>query len=52
MYVRESVGVWVQVISLHTLSPVGGATTDACEGECCSGVCVTVDNMGIAAHCK
>ena len=25
---------WVQVISLHTLCPVGGATMGACEGEC------------------
>ena len=24
MHVRESAGVWVQVISLHTLCPVGG----------------------------
>ena len=33
---RESAGVWVQVISLHTLAlcPVGGATMGACEGEC------------------
>ena len=31
---RESAGVWVQVISLHTLCPVGGATMGACEGEC------------------
>ena len=31
---RESAGVWVQVVSLHTLCPVGGATMGACEGEC------------------
>ena len=36
MHVRESAGLWVQVISLHTLAlcPVGGATMGACEGEC------------------
>ena len=34
VHVRESAGVWVQVISLHTLCPVGGATMGACEGEC------------------
>ena len=26
--------MWVQVVSLHTLCPVGGATMGACEGEC------------------
>ena len=26
--------VHVQVISLHTLCPVGGATMGACEGKC------------------
>ena len=25
--------MWVQVIFLHTLCPVGGATMGACEGE-------------------
>ena len=34
VHVRESAGVWVQVISLHTLCPVGGATMGACEGKC------------------
>ena len=31
---RESARVWVQVISLHPLCLVGGATMGACEGEC------------------
>ena len=42
---RESAGVWVQVISLHTLCPVGGATMGACEGQCWG-----VGSGGLPAH--
>ena len=47
MHVRESAGLWVQVISLHTLAlcPVRGATMGACEGECWG-----VGSGGLPAH--
>ena len=44
-YVRESAGVRVQVIFLHTLCPVGGATMGACAGECWG-----VGSGGLPAH--
>ena len=45
VHVRESAGVWVQVVSLHTPCPVGGATMGACEGECWG-----VGSGGLPAH--
>ena len=50
MHVRESAGVWVQVVSLHTLYPVGGATMGGATMGASEGECWGVGSGGLPAH--